>query len=170
MTNSFTTTFSETFTITHARQLASKVGTDLHRFHRFYGSPSLEWIEQYERELAVLLKYDVVRDVVYGFKRTQKWTEAAIRYVALAGGHLQTDDDPGKIRPGLDIANASFTSFLRYNERWLSLPGRDQTTIREECPFLRGTGDEPSLEVGYWADDLQYVAGGRGLSRSLVRR
>ena len=32
-----TTTISDTFTITHAKHIASKVATDLLRFQRFYG-------------------------------------------------------------------------------------------------------------------------------------
>ena len=40
-----TGTFSDTFTITHARQIASKVATDLLRFQRFYSFPSDHWIK-----------------------------------------------------------------------------------------------------------------------------
>ena len=49
MSSSYTDTTTETFTILHARYLASKVATDLQKFHRFYnGQPTLEWIEKYE--------------------------------------------------------------------------------------------------------------------------
>jgi hypothetical protein len=111
--NSFTTTGNETFSIIHARRIASRVATDLLRFQSFYGLPSDKSIDAYEEELAILLNYDVVKWVEYGFQRNGKWTEAAVRYTALPGGTLVASDDPGKIRPNLDVAGARFTSFLR---------------------------------------------------------
>lgn len=170
MSLSYTTTDTETFTVAHARYIASKVATDLLRFQRFYLSPTDEWIDKYEAELAVLLKYDVVANVVYGFQRGGKWTEAAVRYTALPGGKLQSDDDPGKIRPNLDIAGASFTSFICYNANWDRLNAQQQAAIERECPFQRTSGSAPPLEAGYWADDLHYSAGGRGLGRASVKR
>ena len=67
MSNTFTTT--ETFTVTHARHLASKVATDLKRIQRFYGEPSDKWINDYEDELVTLLKGGYVETVTYGFQR-----------------------------------------------------------------------------------------------------
>lgn len=167
--SSFTTTTSESFTVTHARYMASKVATDLKRFQRFYSSPSDAWIEQYEGELAGLLKHEAIDYVVYGFQRNQLWTPASVRYRALPGGTLMTDDDPGKIRPGIDIGGAGFTSFLSYSSRWTSLSTAEREKINQGLPFQRSTGSSPALETGAWADDLQYSAGGRGLGRSTIR-
>ena len=169
--SSFTTTgtTTEAFTLTHAKHIASKVATDLLRFQRFYGSPSNEWIDKYEAELTVLLKHDAVDEVVYGFKRNGLWTMASARYVALPGGSIQADDDPGRIRPNLDVSGASFTSFLTYSSRWSSLTAIEQAMIERELPFKRTTDNTPGLESGRWVDDRNYVAGGRGLGRSTVR-
>ena len=169
--SSFTTTgtTTEAFTLTHAKHIASKVATDLLRFQRFYGSPSNEWIDKYEAELTVLLKHDAVDEVVYGFKRNDLWTMASARYVALPGGSIQADDDPGRIRPNLDVSGASFTSFLTYSSRWSSLTAIEQAMIERELPFKRTTDNTPGLESGRWVDDRNYVAGGRGLGRSTVR-
>ena len=169
MTISYTTSASETFTIVHARYLASKVATDLHRLQRFYRSPSDAWIADYEAELVQLLKHNVVGSVVYGFQRHGQWTAASVRYTALPDGGLGADDDPGKIRPGLDIDGASFTSFLTYSGKWDRLSPAERTAIRAACPFQRNAGSSPPLEAGYWADDLRYAAGGRGIGRSTVR-
>jgi hypothetical protein len=46
MSSSYTTTDTESFTLVHARYIASKVATDLKRFQRFYGSPSDAWIDK----------------------------------------------------------------------------------------------------------------------------
>ena len=165
----FSNSISDTFTIAHARRIASKVATDLLRFKRFYGLPSNTEIDQYEAELVVLLKYDAVDTVIYGFKRNDLWTMASAKYVALPGGSIYIDDDPGKIRPGLDVSNAHFTSFLTYSSRWWSLTEVERLRIINELPIQRGTGYSSGLETGYWAGDRNYVAGGRGLGRSTVR-
>lgn len=170
MSFSQTTTTSNTFTLTHAKYIASKVATDLLRFQRLYGSPSDKWINDYEGELTLMLKHDAVSAVTYGFKRNGKWTEAAVRYQALGGGMLTADDDPGKIRPGLDIAGASFTSFMEYSPNWWALTDDERKAVKKESPVDRSTGDTPPLEVGYWEGDLTYGAAGRGLGRSSVRR
>ena len=164
-----TTTDSDTFTISHAKYIASKVATDLLRFQRFYGSPNDQWIDMYEEELAILLKYDAVDEVVYGFKRNDLWTMASVRYVALPGGSIKSDDDPGKLRPGFNVANAFFTSFLTFSSRWGSLSALDRARIERDFPFQRTVGNSPNLETGYWTDDRNYFAGGRGLGRSTVR-
>jgi hypothetical protein len=170
MTTSYTTSGTETFNVTHARKIASKVATDLLRFQTLYGRPSDAAINDYEAEMVQLLKHDVVGTVVYGFQRNGKWTEAAVRYKALPGGILVTDDDPGKIRPRLDIEGAGFTSFLSYNDKWSRLSQQERDEIERGCPFQRTTGSDPPLEAGNWVEDLNYYAGGRGLGRSTVRR
>ena len=167
--SSYTYSHTETFTVTHARYIASKVATDLKRFQRFYESPSDTWIDNYEGELVGLLKYEAIDNVVYGFKRNGLWTPASVRYRALPGGSLAADDDPGKIRPGIDVAGASFTSFLSYSSSWFALPSSERDKIEQTLPFQRSSGTAPGLETGYWADDLNYLAGGRGLGRSTVR-
>lgn len=168
MSSSYTVTETETFTVAHARKIASKVATDLLRFQTLYGSPSDGWINDYEAEMVDLLKRNFVDNVTYGFKRNGKWTEAAVRYKALPGGTLVTDDDPGKIRPRLNVEGASFTSFLEYNSNWWKLTAEVRDSIKNRLPFQRSSGEAPALEAGYWKDDLNYVAGGRGLGRSTV--
>ena len=160
---------SDTFTIAHARHIASKVAADLMRFKRFYRSPSDEWIDKFEAELVVLLKYDAVDTVIYGFMRNDLWTMASTKYVALPGGSMHIDDDPGKIRPEIDVSNAYFTSLLTYSSRWWSLTEAVRSRIKNELPFPRSIGYSSGLETGHWAGDRNYFAGGRGLGRSTVR-
>lgn len=170
MSSSSTVTESGTFTVTHAKRIASKVAADLLRLQRFYINPTTAWIDAYEAELVELLAHDVLNDVVYGFQRNGKWTEAALKYVALPGGELTTDDDPGKIRANLDITGAHFTSFLTYNAKWHAMSATQQAAIRAGCTFQRGTATAPPLEVGNWVADRNYSAGGRGLGRNSVQR
>ena len=170
--SSFTSTYtlSDTFTITHAKYIASKVATDLLRFRRFYGSPSLDSIDMYEEELAILLKYDAVDTVIYGFKRNNLWTMASAKYRAFPGGSIHINDDPGKIRPGLDVKGARFGSCLNYSSRWLNLSEQQRVQIKKAFRIVRTTTSSSGLETGSWVEDLKYMAGGRGLGRSTVGR
>ena len=171
MSSSYAITESETFSFANAKKIASQVASDLLRFQTLYGSPSDDWINKYEAEMVQMLWHDAVKEVVYGFKREGKWTEAAIRYIARPGGTLVPNDDPGKIRPRLDVAGAAFTSFLTYSDRWSgTLTPAEREAIERASGFQRSSGTAPSLEAGYWTDDRNYIAGGRGLGRSSVRR
>ena len=56
MTDSYTISDSESFTVTHARHMAAKVATDLKRMQRLYGSPSDTSIAKYEAEVIEFMK------------------------------------------------------------------------------------------------------------------
>jgi hypothetical protein len=149
--------------------MAAKVATDLLRFQRFYGRPSNDDINAYEAEMVALLKEDYLRAVTYGFKRNGKWFEA-LRYRALSGGVLVADDDPGKLRPDADVSGCSFSSYLEYNERLLALADAERQRFLKTLPIQRVTMAEPGIESGYWSEDRSYSAGGRGISRSVIKR
>ncbi len=119
MSYSFSYAESSTFTVTHARHMASKVATDLKRMQRFYGSPSDADIASYEVEVVELIKAGYLGAVTYGYKKDGKWIEPTLRYTTreLAGG-AANDDDPGRIRPGADIGGAAFHSYLTYSATW----------------------------------------------------
>lgn len=169
MSESYTYTATETFTFTNAKYIAAKVATDLSRFRRFYNAPSTEEIGKYEEELAALLKEDYLDNVTYGFKRDGKWIEA-LRYHALPGGSLVGDDDPGKIRPGIDITGAHFTSYLNRNNRWHNLSQVARDAFEARLPFKRVGASEPPLENGTWSHGHSYSSGGRGVGRSTIIR
>lgn len=165
--SSFTTTTTATFTVTHARRIASKVATDLRRFSRFYGTPNLETISEYEEELIELLKYDAINEVTYGYKKDGEWV-TAVKYKSV-DGELVDDGVPGQLRAGFDVSGAYFTSFLSYSWKWFDLSQTDRDTIKEGLAIQRSTGTEPGVKNGYWTRDIGYSAGGRGLERSRVQ-
>jgi Bacterial HORMA domain family 1 len=68
MSYSYTTT--ESFTLTHARRLATKVAADMHQCQRFYGYPTDTQIENYQQELIVLLHGGYMKSYEFGFKTT----------------------------------------------------------------------------------------------------
>lgn len=165
----FTFSDSISFTATHARHIAAKVATDLKRMQRFYGQPSDLSIGQYEAELIELLKEGVLGSVAYGFKRNGAWIVPTLRYTErdLRGGSAN-DDDPGLIRPGADITNASFYSYLTYNAKWSSMSTSERQAIEGRLPFPRGDAPRPGVN-GFFSDDKTYSAGGRALNRATVR-
>jgi len=117
------------------------------------------------------LNVDYLDSVTYGFKRndTGRWVEA-LRYHAIPGGVLLGDDDPGKIKPGIDISNTHFSSYLIKNNRWQALTQRQREAFEARLPIRRIGAGEPQLEVGVWSHGHTYSAGGRGIGRSTIIR
>jgi hypothetical protein len=169
MTSSFTFTESASFTVTHARHMAAKVATDLKRMQRLYGAPSDLSIAGYEAELIELMKAGYLGTVTYGFWRNETWIVPTLRYTAQdLSGAAANDDDPGRIRPGADIGNATFYSYLTYSASWNGLTSDQQSAFKRTLPFFRGGAPEPGVN-GYFSPDLVYSAGGRALNRNSVR-
>ncbi len=169
MTSSFTFSESTSFTVTHARHMAAKVATDLKRMQRFYGAPGDLDIANYEAEVIDLLKAGYLGKVTYGFRRDGAWIVPTLRYTAqdLAGA-AANNDDPGRVRHGADITNASFYSYLTYSPSWEQLTTDQQTTFKRTLPFVRGGAPEPGVN-GYFTPDRVYSAGGQALNRDSVR-
>ena len=159
-----TITQSQTFTITNARYLASKVKTDLTRMRNFYGSPSEASIEKFELELAALLAAGYLSKVTYGFRRNGAFVAPSIEYTAeqLAAGWA--NDRPGGIMIGANIVGATFYSFLEYNSKWFNLAQSDRMAFEDTLPVQRPTADTPGVS-GYYESDRSYASGGTALSR-----
>ncbi len=169
MSSSYTYTDTVSFTHTHAVHLASKVAADLKRIQRLYGSPSDAAIADYEGEIIGLLKAGYLGTVTYGFRRDGKWIEPTLRYTAQdLAGSAANDDDPGRVRPGANIAGASFYSYLNYSGAWDRLSYEEQHRFKETLPVSRGGAAEPGTS-GYFSADKTYSAGGRALGRSSMR-
>ena len=169
MSDSYTFSETVTFTITHAKHMAAKVATDLKRFQRFYDKPSDVNIANYEVEIVELLKGGYLGTVTYGFRRGGNWIEPTLRYTARdLAGTSANDDDPGRIRPGVDIINSSFYSYLTYSLSWDSLCKSEKDAVKSRLPFIRSGVQEPGVN-GYLIDDRTYSSGGRALNRSSVR-
>lgn len=168
MSYSFTATETKTFTLTHARHLAAKVTADLKRLQRLYGGLTDDRIAQYEGEATELLRQGYLETVTYGFKRDDKWIEPTLKYTANELANHTADDDPGRIRAGLDISGATFYSYLTYTSAWWALTASQRSAVKEELPLQRDVGAAPQVN-GYFADDKTYSSGGRSLGRSSVR-
>lgn len=168
MSTSYTITDTETFSITHARRLASKVATDLKRLQWLYGQPDDDFIARLEAEAAAFIKAGYFREVIYGFKRNGNWV-VALKYHLDMYGNLTTDDNPGRIGPVVDMTGATFYTYMIYSDSWWALTDGQREAFRQSLPIQRGGAPEPGIENGYWMSDRTYAAGGRALARSSIR-
>jgi len=149
--------------------MAAKVATDLKRMQRLYGSPDDAAIAVYETEVIELLKAGYLGTVTYGFRRDGQWIEPSLRYTArdLAGASAN-DDDPGRVRPGANVTNATFYTYLTYSASWDSATSKERVEFSRCLPLERGGAPEPGIS-GYLSDDRTYSSGGRALNRATVR-
>lgn len=161
---SYSYTKSDTFTIIHARKLASKVAADMHLCAQYYGNPSEENIRLYAEELAQYLNAGYVEEYEFGYKKDNKRV-VSWRYKVDENGVLTTDDNAGKVVPYVNISGASFFNFLTQNDRFFRLPIDQQSRYKAGLPIQRTNGAPPSDGQGYWTSDRNYFCGGRGMNR-----
>jgi hypothetical protein len=157
MTTSYT--LSETFSITNARHIASRVAGDLRLMSRYYARPTLAEVEDYLEEIAQLLVEAYLGTFEIGYRRDGKRV-FTLFYKVLANGTL-SDARAGGVPTGEDITGASFFSYVTY--------ARDdaaRAAFLKGLPVQRTGGPEPVDGNGYWVhDDRSYASGGMGLSR-----
>ncbi|WP_321831171.1 hypothetical protein [Thalassovita sp.] len=169
MSSSYTVSTTSSFTITHAKKIASKLAADLMRMHRLYGYPARTAIPEYEDEIARLLQAGYLESVKYGFQRDGKWIEPTLEYKSSDVFGLNfDDDDPGRVPRNKDVSNAKFHSFLNYNSNWWKLGTDERSSFEGGLPFQRTSGEDVGYS-GYFDSDKSYTAGGRSLSRSTLR-
>jgi hypothetical protein len=166
---STTFTRSQSFTITHARHLSSKVAADMHLCCAYYGYPFESSIAAYAEELALLLKDGYLSTYEFGFKkdglRYLTW-----HYVVRSDGSLSSDDRAGKLLSTYDVSAATYFNFVNKSAKWWNLSKAERDSVERTLPVSRGTGEEPRDGNGYWVhQDRNYFAGGESLSRGTFR-
>jgi len=164
MSSTFTRTATSTFTIVHARHLASKVAADLHLCARYYGQPSEQRIRAFAEELAQYLNEGYLMEYEFGYKKNNNRV-VSWRYLVDENGALTTDDRAGKVVPYVDVTGATFFNFLTRNSRYCQLTTEQQAQFETTLPLQRPAGQPPSDGSGYWVSDRNYFSGGRGLNR-----
>lgn len=162
-----TGTRTATFTITEARYVGAKIGTDLRLLNSLYGEPSLIRIDNFTEEAALLLRHGYLGTVSYGFRdRTTNEWKLRLRYTATAGGHL-TDSRAGSLPTTASVSGYNFYSFLTYSSKFLGLSAAEQAEIEGTLPFARGTADEPAARSGTIGTGNSYSRNGVGVTRDV---
>lgn len=162
MTASYT--LSETFSITHARHIASRVAGDLRLMGWYYDRPTLSEIEDYLEEIAQLLNAGYLGTFEVGYRR-DGGRVFTLLYEVRADGTL-SDSRAGGVPPYANTAGASFFSYVTYSYALFTLGNAAQEEFLAGLPVRRTGGPEPLDGDGYWVyDDRSYAAGGMGLRR-----
>ena len=165
MTSTGTRTAS--FTITDARYVGAKVGTDLRLLNNLYGRPALADIDDYTEEVASLLRDGYLATVSYGFKdpATNEWN-LRLRYTATTGGQL-VDTKPGLLPTAAAVSSYTFYSYLTYSRKFDDLPASQQTSVKAALPIERVGAEEPSARYGTTATGNGYSRNGAGVARDV---
>ncbi|MDF9278432.1 hypothetical protein P4U43_11595 [Arthrobacter sp. EH-1B-1] len=168
MTSSYS--ISETFTLTHAKHLASKVVSDLYQCHNFYGEPSEMQIAKYQDELIVMLAGGYVNEYEFGFKKNDQrivsWQYRVNGSGDLVGG---IDNRSGGLYARADTSGATVFNFMSYSQAWFSLSSSEQINVKSKHPVDRSAGDLPSDGLGYWHTDRTYSSAGVAIERKTFR-
>jgi len=167
MSYSFTTSTSFTATRTVVEYVASKIAADLRILYNIYKEPSLDRIEQFYKELVVLLIGGYVEDVEYGFKRNGLRI-LSMKYEFRSDGTLR-DSNAGGVPRGVNIVGASFYSHLMNNRAWDLLTGQQKLAVQNQLPIQRENGNSPSDGSGSWSSDRSYSMEFLGAQRRIFK-
>jgi hypothetical protein len=163
-----TRTVSETWSLTYAKYLASKVTSDMWRCSQCYGLPAQDQINNYGTELALLLLDGYMAAYEFGFQKNNQRV-ISWRYTVDSSGSIATDDRPGKVVSGANIAEASFFNQLTYSNAWYNLSQDERIWVENTLPIQRVTKDGPNDGHGYWQQDRTYSSNGVAMPRSTFR-
>lgn len=167
--STFTYTNSATFTVTHAKHLASKIAADLNACSRLHGRPAVSSVEAYSEELVELLRYGYLSRYEFGFKRNDErvlsWS-----YEVSPSGSIETDDRAGKMSAYVDLSDTSFFNYVWHTSKYNNMTTEDQAAFDGTHPINRTSGEPPRDGAGYWTTtEKNYSAGGTGVSRRSFR-
>jgi len=166
-----TRTVAESFTLTHAKYLVSKVAADMRLCQLYYGEPSDTQINNYGTELAILLKDGYVSSYEFGYvRKTDKERILTWRYSVDNSGNLTSNDRPGRITSGVDITGASMHNRLCHSAAWFKLSENERDAIEEGLPIHRTPASDYGSSLGYWVNDLTYSSGGVATVRQTFKR
>ncbi len=161
---SYSYTLTETFSITHARHIASRLAGDMRLMNAYYDYPSLSSIDNYLEEIAQLLAKGYLATFEIGFKRDGRRV-FSLRYEVQADGTL-SDSRSGGVPAGCDVDGASAFNYLTHSAAWFLLPDYERDAFEQTLPIQRTPGPEPVDGDGRWvAEERTYASGGAGVRR-----
>jgi hypothetical protein len=156
-------TVSDTFTITHARHIASRIAGDLRLLWLYYGEPSEAMIENYLEEVSQVLAKGYLDTFEIGFRRDGRRV-VSLFYTVESDGTL-SDSRSGGVPRNAEVSRATQFSYLTYSQKWRDLSQVDRDAFRAALPIARTPGASPTDGAGYWTTDRSYSAGGAAVQR-----
>jgi len=170
MSFSMTRTVAESFTLTNAKYLASKVTTAMRRCQQLYGSPSDPNINDYGTEIAIYLRDGYIKSYEFGFVRVADDERILTwKYSVDSSGNLASNDRPGRILAGANIGAASFRTYLKYTDKYTNLASDAKAAAKASVPIQRTEAEEYGSSLGTWQYDLCYSSSGVAMSRQTFK-
>ena len=160
------TTNTNTFTVTHAEYLSSKIAADLQQMQGFYGAPSDAQIKLYIEELIAHLKAGYLKSVDYGYFKNRTWV-VAVSYEANQLTGALIDNNPGRIPSGKDISGAVYWTYLRRNLKYDALTAEQKGAFLNTITLKRSGAEDPMNGVS-GIQDKTYSAGGQEIKRKII--
>lgn len=170
MSFTMTRTLVESFTLTQAKYLASKVTADMRRCQQLYGEPTDERINNLGTELSILLRDGYLKSFEFGYvrkaddERVLTW-----RYEVDSSGSLTSNDRPGRIISGINISGSTLRTYLNKSSVWYALSEQQQTAIEALLPIKREACAEYKSGLGTWQKDLCYSSTGVAMVRETFK-
>lgn len=162
MTSSYSV--SETFSISHARHISSRVAADMRQMSRYYNYPDEEKIDDFLEELAQYLVKGYLYSFEIGFKREGRRL-FTLYYEVLSDGSL-SDSRAGGVPADIDLEGATPFNFLKQSDAFYRLTEAERIAFKEKLPVKRVFGEAPIDGKGRWVtEDRSYAAAGTGLRR-----
>lgn len=165
---SFSYSVTETFSETHARRLAAKVGADMHQCQQSYGYPTDGAIDDFMEELRILLLGGYLSTYEFGYKTNDNRRVVSWLYTVTPAGGLEGGRSGGLFLTA-DVSNAKSFNNISYSPAWSLLSSLEQAKVEESHPVDRTTGDPPLDGDGYWEESRVYVSGGAALTKKEFR-
>lgn len=167
----------ETWTLTQAKYLASKVTADMRRCQQIYGSPKSTGgtrtdpdINDYGTEIALMLRDKYIANFEFGFvRKSDNERVLTWRYSVDSAGQLNSDDRPGRIVAGVDISGSTFRSYMNYTDAFLDLSSEEREIYNERLPVARIGAPAYGSSLGAWQSDLTYSSSGVAMVRQTFK-
>src|ERR1017187_4483961 len=140
MTDSYSVT--ETFSISHARHIASRVAADMRQMSRYYGYPDESKIDDFQEEIAQYLVNGYLATFEIGFKR-DGYRIFTLYYEVLADGSL-SDTRGGGVPANLNVAGATPFNFLTQSGAFYGLAQAEREAFKAKLPIKRVFGYAPA--------------------------
>jgi hypothetical protein len=157
-------TINDTFTITHARHIASRIAADLDLFSRFYGYPDRALIPDYLEEIARHLAKGYMETFEIGFEVAGREVVVGLWYEVRADGTL-SDNRAGDLPLYVDTSGATPFNYMTYSTAWWRLTDTERAAFKASMPVQRTSAPEPQHNLGAWSTSRSYASGGVGVQR-----
>ncbi len=169
MSYSYTRTqdYTQAFTLDDARELGSVIKIGLTYIRLFGGMLEEQHLQNLVTEATILLKFGLLDEVEYGYKKNG-YCVYALRFKVNIWGQIEAvTRPPSIINPLPDLKGAGWYSLL--TRRHTNLTPATIAAVNKLLPIQRGSGSSPSYDRGRWVSGDNQSRNGVELTQSEFR-